>query len=191
MLMTQQQSEIKEIERLFEEGDIDAVNKLLPPLLERNVPAAIRIRAFISNVESDSEEFDKNFTAGMFKAAELGDKQARYQVGVFYDIGLYGIERDRKKASKIFKELADEGDSHCMWIHACELLWGLGTYPQSVEVGLNYLEMAIKNGSAEACITKARLYREQEFGFTSNEKEVNRLRGLAKEYDETVFDPYA
>ncbi|MCG8090568.1 MAG: hypothetical protein JAY62_12525 [Candidatus Thiodiazotropha endolucinida] len=188
--MTQHNSDINEIERLFEEGDIDAVIKLLPSLLERNIPAAIRIRASISDDKIDSEEFDKKFTDGIFRAAELGDKKARYQVGVFYDIGLYGIEQDKKKASRIFKELADEDDSHCMWIHACELLWGLGSYPQSVEKGLKYLELAIKQGSAEACITKVRLFREQEFGFTSNENEVNRLRELAKEYDETVFDPY-
>ncbi|MCG8053811.1 MAG: hypothetical protein JAZ15_21695 [Candidatus Thiodiazotropha endolucinida] len=189
--MTQHQFDLNEIERLFEEGDIDAVTKLLPSLVKRNIPAAIRIRASISYDEIDSEEFDKLFTEGMFRAAELGDKKARYQVGVFYDIGLYGIEQDKKKASKIFKELADEGDSHCMWIHACELLWGLGSYPKSVQKGLIYLDLAIKKGSAEACITKAKLFKEQEFGFAFNENEVNRLRKLAKEYDETVFDPYA
>ena len=78
-----------------------------------------------------------------------------------------------------------------MWIHACELLWGLGSYSKNIDKGFEYLEKAIKHGSAEACITQARFHREKEFGFEKDENEVNRLRKLAKTYDETVHDPYA
>jgi TPR repeat protein len=184
-------AEVEEIEKLFEKGDLDALKQLLPPLLEQNVPAAIRINASFFDAETPEETCDRIFVEGMFEAAKLGDKKARYQVGVFYDCGDYGIEQDKNKASEIFKELAEEGDPHCMWIYACELLWGRGSYPQSIQEGLSYLESAIEKGSAEACITKARLYKEQEFGFSNNEKEVLRLRKLAQEYDDTTFDPYA
>ncbi|MCU7846233.1 MAG: SEL1-like repeat protein [Candidatus Thiodiazotropha sp. (ex Monitilora ramsayi)] len=183
--------EVEEIERLFEDGDLDALKQLLPPLLEKKVPAAIRINASFFDADTPEEVCDQIYVEGMFEAAELNDQKARYQVGVFYDYGEYGIPQDKSKASEIFKELAEEGDPHCMWIHACELLWGRGSYPQSIEKGLEFLESAIEKGSAEACITKARLYKEQEFGFSTDEREVLRLRKLAQEYDDTTFDPYA
>jgi len=38
----------------------------------------------------------------MFKAAELGDPKAKYQVSVFYELGEYDIPQDKKLASNIF-----------------------------------------------------------------------------------------
>ncbi len=189
--MERYEAEVEEIERLFEEGDLDALKKLLPPLLKNRVPAAIRINASFFDADTPEDVCDQIYVEGMFEAAKLKDQKARYQVGVFYDCGDYGIPLDKLKASEIFKELAEEGDPHCMWIHACELLWGRGSYPQSIEKGLVFLKSAIENGSAEACITKARLHKEQEFGFSNDEKEILRLRNLAQEYDDTTFDPYA
>ncbi len=139
---------------------------------------------------STNTEEENEYVYCVLRRAETGKPDALYEKGALYDLGDY-VKQDKLKASKLFKEAAENGHAHSMWIHACELLWGLGSYPQSVKEGLLYLEKAIENGSGEACITKARLYKENEFGFTSNEKEVIRLRKLAKKYDDTIFDPYA
>ncbi len=49
---------------------------------------------------------------------------------------------------------------------------------------------AIEYGSGEACITKAKLHRQQEFGFKQDKQEVNKLIKLAKQYDKIIFEPY-
>ncbi|MET0027736.1 MAG: hypothetical protein ABW101_08870 [Candidatus Thiodiazotropha sp.] len=133
---------------------------------------------------------DEEYVREVFRRADEGSPEAIYEKGALFDLGEF-VEENKEYASELFKIAADKGHAHSMWIHACELLWGLGSYPQSIEEGLRYLEMAIENKSGEACITKAGLYRKQEFGFTSNEAEVNKLRAMAKEFDETLFDPYA
>lgn len=133
---------------------------------------------------------ENEYVMGVFERADAGDIDSLYVKGALYDLG-HHVGQDKQHASAIFKEAADKGHAHSMWIHACELLWGLGSFPQSVDDGLAYLEKAIKNYSGDACITKARLHHKNEFGFISNEEEANRLRKLAKEYDDTIFDPYA
>ena len=189
--MNQYKKEVEEIERAFEEGDLDLLRKLLPPLLKRNVPAAVRISASFFDAGTPEDECDRIYVEGMFKAAELGDRKARYQVGVFYDLGEYGIEQDRQKASYIFKELADEGDSHCMWIYACELIWGNGTFPKSIGKGVRLLFEAAENGSANACMTIADFYNEGKLGFDHNIEQRDKYRILTMSYDDTTYDPYA
>ena len=127
----------------------------------------------------------------MFKAAELGDLIAKYCVGVMYDIGEYGIPQDKVRASNIFKELAENGDPHCMWIHACELIWGIGSFPKATEKGIKLLNDAARLGSAEACMTIARFHDEGSFGYKKCNELRDNFRKLAMKYDETTYDPYA
>lgn len=127
----------------------------------------------------------------MFKAAELGYIKAKYQVGVFYDLGEYGISQDKKRASLIFKELAEKGSSHCMWIHACELIWGSEAFQKSTEAGLKLLHDAALTGSADAYMTIARFHNEGEFGFEKSTVLREKYRQLALKEDDTVYDPYA
>ena len=115
-------------EKAFLEGQLDLLRELLPPLLEQNNPAAIRLNSCFFEAGTPPEECDRLFVEGMFKAAELGDLKAKYQVGIFYDLGDCGVPQDKDRASMIFKDLAERGDPHCMWIYACELLWGRGAF---------------------------------------------------------------
>lgn len=124
----------------------------------------------------------------VFERAANGDIDALYEMGMLYDLGDH-LPMDAGKASRIFKEAADKGHSHSMWLHACELLWGLGTYPQNVDEGLRYLGAAIEGGSGEACITRARLHRFGELGVSKDVEESERLRKLAKELDSSIRDP--
>lgn len=156
--MEDSSQEVEKIENLFIGGNFDKLRTLLPALLERNIPSAIRIRASFFEPGISEEEMDKVYVEGMFKAAELGDLKALYQVGVFYYLGEYNIEQDKVKSSYIFKELSEKGDGHCMWIYACELIWGKGSFQKSTEEGLNLLYKASKSGSANACITIASFF---------------------------------
>ena len=172
-------------------GDFELARNILRPLAEKDVPAAVRLISTIFDANTPEDEIDKIFVAGMFKAAELGDLEALYQVGVFYDLGEYGIQQDQRRASEIFKKLSDAGYSHCMWIHACELLWGLGAFPINVEEGLTLLDKAIEHGSAGACITKANFYHNGEFSFSIDLEKRDVLRVMAIKLDDTIYDPFA
>ena len=176
----------------FDNGDFDAARKVLEPLLAIDNGAAIRMNCSHFNEGETEEEIDRIYVDGMIKAAECGDLHALYIVGSFYDLGEYdAIPRDTTKASKIFKEAADKGHEHCMWIHACDLLWGRSSFPQSIENGKEYLEKAIESGSAEACMTKAKFLIGGEFGFQKDRASADKLRALAMEFDDTTFDPWA
>ena len=189
--MEDYQREIEQIEHLFSEGDLDELRKLLPPLVEKNIPAAIRISSSFFEQNIPEEEMDRIYVEGMFKAAELGDLKAKYQVGVFYDLGEYDIQEDKVKASYIFKELSDEGDAHCMWIYACELIWGRGSFPKSTEEGLTLLYKASELGSANACMTIADFFSDGKFGHQIDLTKRDMFRVKAQEYDDTTYDPYA
>ena len=188
--MNQHLTEIEKAERALEEGNIDLLKEILSPLVKKNVSAAIRINASFFDAETPEEECDRLYVEGMFKAAELGDQKAKYQVGVFYDLGEYGIFQDKLCASNIFKDLAEHGDAHCMWIYACELIWGKGSFQKSTGQGLRLLNDAAEAGSADACMTIAKFHNEGEFGYEKNIDARDKYRKLALEYDETTFDQY-
>lgn len=189
MRVTQDNEILSKAEEAFEIGDFSLARQLLQPLLEKKNGKAIRLNCSHFDADIDEEEMDRIYVDGMFEASENGDLEALYIVGSFYDIGEY-VTLDKEKASKIFKEAADRGHAHSMWIHAVDLLYGEGAFKQSSEQGINYLNKAIKNGSAEACITKAGFLLQGEFGFEINKNEANKLRQLAKEFDDTTYDPY-
>lgn len=184
-------SEIETAEKLFDEGNFVEARKLLAPLVEQNNGAAIRLNCSHFDDGTSEEEKDRIYVDGMFRAAECGDLEALYTVGVFYDIDEYPqVPQDKEKASAIFKQAADLGHAHCMWIHATELLWGKGSFEQSIHEGSRYLDLAIDAGSAEACITKARLMINGELGFEKNDKLAKVLRKQARLLDDNVFDPF-
>lgn len=184
-------SDIQKLEEAFEEGDFDLLDELLPPLLAQNVPAAIRIQASYWRADVPEEECERLYKEGMFKAAALGDLQAKYQVGVFYDLGEYGVPQDKRKASEIFKELAELGNPHCAWIYACEQIWGSEAVPKDTAKGLALLEDASAMGSSEACITIASFHHDGSFGYEKSIAKRDEYREKALALDETTFDPFA
>ena len=130
---------------------------------------------------------DNEYVDGVFRRADEGDMEAIYEKGALYDLGEL-VPLDKCRASKLFKEAADLGHAHSAWIHACELLWGLGSYSQNIKEGAEYLTKAIDAGSGEACITMARLYLFGELGYEKNKTESDKLRRLALKLDGTVYD---
>jgi TPR repeat protein len=188
--MNDLREQIESAEKAFEEGNFDHLRQVLPTLVEKNIAAAIRINSSFFAAGIPTEECDRIYVDGMFRAAELGDLKARYQVGIFYDLGEYDIPQDKIKASHIFKELADAGFPQCMWIHACELIWGNGPFPKSIESGLKLIHCAAEAGSANACMTIAGFLSEGELGFEKNTELRDRYRKLAIKYDDSIYDPY-
>lgn len=189
--MNTEKQKINSLEKAFEEGDDELLQKLLPPLLEKNVPEAIRINACFSSSDISEEEKNRLYVDGMFKAVELGDLKAKYYVGVMYDYGQYGVEQNKQKASEIFKYLAEQGHPHSQWIHACELIWGKGSFAKETGRGLKLLQKAADNGSAEACITLAKFYDAGEFGYEQNIEMRDYYRKKAIELDDTTHDPFS
>ena len=189
--MNDLRSKIDRAEKAFEEGDLEFLKKILPPLIEENVPEAIRINCSFFEEGMADEECDRIYVEGMFRAAELGDLKAKYQVGVFYDLGQFGINQDKIRASNIFKELSESGNPHCKWIYACELIWGQGSFPKSTDEGLRLLHEAAMSGSSEACMTIARFHDSGELGFSKDIDQRDKYRRLALKYDETTYDPFA
>ncbi len=92
--------QIEKIEEAFEVGDFDLLDELLPSLVAKNIPAAIRINASYWKDDVPEEEGERQFKEGMFKAAELGDLKAKYQVGVFYDLGENGVEQNTQNGDQ-------------------------------------------------------------------------------------------
>ncbi len=183
--------DVENLEKAFSEGDFELIDELLPSLLAQDNPAAIRINASFCGDDVSEAEFEQLYKDGMFKAAALGDLEAKYQVGVFYDHGEYDVPLDKVKASEIFKELALLGDSHCAWIYSCELIGGEGSFPLDLKKGIELLERAVVLGSSEACITLASFYDEGKFGYEVNKEIRDNYREKALELDESTIDPYA
>jgi len=192
MQVDEYKAEIEKAEKALEEGNLELLREILPPLVDKNIPEAIRINSSFFGPEVPEDECDRFYVEGMFKAAELGDLKAKYQVGVFYDLVEYDIAQDKEKASYIFKELAEKGDPHCLWIYACELIWGNGTFPKSTGEGVELLVKASEIGSANVCMTLAQCYDKGEFDFLKKHRKKKRIPGaLAMKYDDTMYDPYA
>lgn len=181
---------LERAEFLIDHGeDLSEARRILRPLADEGVPKAVRLLSSFFEPGLSDAECERIYSQGMFRAAELGDLEALYITGMFYDVGEH-VPKDTKRASEIFKEAAEAGHAHCQWIYAVELLWGRGTYPISVDSGLEYLEKAIENRSAEACITKAGFYHDGEFGYTKDAQKVRYFCDLARKYDDTVYVPY-
>ena len=189
--MNEDLSQINIAEKALEEGNLDLLRDILPPLLEKNIAAAIRINASFFDADVPEGECDRLYVEGMFKAAELGDLKAQYQVGAFYELGEYGVPQNKQKASEIFKELAEKGNAHCMWIYSCELIWGKGSFPKDTEQGLKLLHKSAGLGSAEACITIAGFHDKGDFDHEINIHKRDSYRQRAIQYDDTTYDPYA
>ena len=60
------QAEIDRIEKAFEVGDTDLLRELLPPLLKKNVPQAIRINASFFPEGTPEEECDRIYSIPKF-----------------------------------------------------------------------------------------------------------------------------
>ena len=156
---------IADAKREIDVGEVTRAHQILQPLVDKGNAQAIYIAATISKSGESAEEFEKRHVEFVTLAASKNYPDAIYQLGYFFDVGESGFEVDKKRAAELFKKAADLGHPRSQWIHACELLWGAGSYEQNVSEGLEYLNQAVKGNFDEALETLARFHESGEFGF--------------------------
>ena len=173
------QSRIAEAESEIDSGNVERAHQLLEPLVKAGDAKAIFLAGSIGKSGESEAQFLKRHIESVEIAAEKGDVDAIYALGIFYDVGDDGFEIDLVKASELFKKAADLGHLRCKWIHACELLWGLGSYDQDISKGLQYLKQSMQGNFVEAFETMARIYEHGEFGYEKSDARAAELRALA------------
>jgi uncharacterized protein len=169
-------SEILQAVREIESDDFVRAHQLLQPLVERGNARATYLAGTIGKDGESTEEFEKRHVESVKLTASKGDAEAIYRLGYFFDCGDFGFEVNRKHASKLFKKAADLGHLRSKWIHACELLWGMGSCDKNVPEGLNYLDQSVKGNFEEALETLAKIYEGGEFGFERSAQRAAELR---------------
>lgn len=157
------QIEMAELE--LDRGNVELAHRLLEPHVLAGNAKAILVSGTMGKPGETDEQFERRHVQSVELAAQKGDPEAIYRLGVFFDTGEFGFELDKVKASTLFKRAADLGHLRCQWIHACELLWGLGSYEQNIPEGLAYLRRSIDGNFIEAVVTMARIHENGEFGY--------------------------
>jgi len=173
-----EQSQIQDAEREIESDNFARAHEILSPLVKRGNAGAIYIAGTIGKFGESTGEFDKRHVESVKLAASKGHAYAIYRLGVFFDLGDFGYEVDKKRVSELFKKAADLGHLRSKWIHACELLWGIGSYEQNIPEGLKYLDQSVDGNFIEGLETLAQIYESGEFGFERNAKRAIELRKL-------------
>lgn len=133
-------TQIARAELELDRGNFELAHQLLEPYVLAGNAKAILVAGSIGRPGETDEQFERRYAQSVESAAKKGDPDAIYRLGVFFDIGDLGFEINKAKASALFKRAADLGNLRCQWIHACELLWGLGSYQQNIPEGLAYLQ---------------------------------------------------
>lgn len=175
------QAQIAAAEAELDSGEIARAHQLLEPLVKAGDAQAIYLAGCMGKRGETDSEFQLRYVHSVEVSAKKGFPQAVYALGVFYDVGEHGYEIDKVRASHLFKKAADLGHLRSKWIHACELLWGLGSYEQNIRLGLDYLEQSAAGNFEEALETKARLYERGEFGYEKSVARAAELRAMISE----------
>lgn len=144
--------------------------------MTQGVANAIYLAGTISKPGETEVEYSRRYVANILLAAGKGSADTLFCLGRFYDVGDEGFAQDKDKASLLFKQAADLGHARSQWIHACELLWGRGTFAQDVEAGLAHLRKSVGQGFAEALGTKPDLDDTGGFGVPKDHRLAAELR---------------
>jgi hypothetical protein len=95
-------------------------------------------------LENDKKQFD-NYTL----KARQGDKEAQYNLGVVYQNGYLGQQKNSELAYKWFVKSADQGYSDAQLNAGYMLVEGIGTNQNKIK-GYQYLLSASKQGNSKA-----------------------------------------
>lgn len=106
-------------ELIFEAGEYDAAREQLPPLLTTGDGKVWYFYALLPQRGSTTQETELRWLYRMWKAAYLGSKDAKYDLGVDMDAGDMQ-EQDRKFAAKLFEEAAIAGYAKASYIYGAD-----------------------------------------------------------------------
>ena len=132
--------------------------------------------------ESDTEEWDMENGFAYWKvAAEQGDAEGLYHVGVFYGTGDV-VSQDYKK-SKGYFELADQrGCFDATFQLGVYHMFGFGV-KKNIQKALACFERAAANGHADAAAWAGQIYERGSFGVKVNHQKAFNLYMIAAEQD--------
>lgn len=108
---------------------------------------------------------------GWKEAAEKGDTDAMYELGLCYVHGKKGLEADMEEAYKWFKKGYDAGDVYCMTLAGVYQFTGDGTKMKESN-GLVLIALAAEKGSDHACYLLGKFYHKGIYGITKDSKEA-------------------
>lgn len=142
------ENEIKQkAEALLENGEVEALYKLLSPYLDQSDPYAQFLYSSFSleSVGETEEEFEARSMRLLETASEGGVAEASYRLGVIY---LYGnfVDNSSKSSSDYFERAIAQGHSHSKFTYGFNLYYGFGDVKQDKTRGLTLLEEAAQEG---------------------------------------------
>ena len=97
----------------------------------------------------------------MRKAAEQGERNALYEAGLMYDLGIY-TNKDVTQAVAMYQRASEAGHLSAMERLAVHYLSGSGV-EKNPERGLHWIRQATAGGHPSACLTLGYLYMEGSF----------------------------
>jgi len=159
----------------YTEQNIEEAKQILQDLLERNY---IEAKTYYSELLIDGEYFDKDPDLGLsmlHEAANQGNEYAKLRLGLRYAYG-YGIPKDIRKSTLIFKELIKLGDRDAAYYLAKIFIKEsknneLGSINEAFEL----LEKAETAGSLRAKVYLGELYIDGEYIDKNVKKGLNYL----------------
>lgn len=133
-------------------------------------------------IPEESEKDMENDFAKWKVAAEQGDPEGLYQIGVYYGTGDV-VSQDYKKSRECFK-LADEtGNLDATFQLGVYHMFGFGVR-KNIHKALAYFERAAANGHAEAAAWAGQIYERSTYGVKTNHQKAFDLYMIAAEQDD-------
>jgi TPR repeat protein len=130
---------------LFDKGELEALQEVLIPYVEKEDPFALYLSArFSLNESKESEaEYSQRYVRQMISASEGGLAEASYQMGVNH---LYGddVPQDYKLASVYFERAISQGHSYSKFTYGFSLYYGTDQNPKNEKRGLALMREAAK-----------------------------------------------
>lgn len=101
--------------------------------------------------KGDAFRTDENYGEAMacyLKAADMGNSESQYQLGMMYLAG-QGVSADNNEAAKWFKMSADSGNAEAQYMFGLFYTLGIGV-KEDVSMAAEYYRMSAEQGNAEA-----------------------------------------
>ncbi len=138
-----------EAERLRCADKYTKAHKLLAPLVDQQVPAAMYLAACIGKRREKIEAFEQRRFWLLNQAAMLDHAQSIYDLGVQYDTGV-GAMKSSVIASVHFEKAAILGHPRAKLMYGLDLVRGLNRIPKDRELGLDYIRQAVAENVEDA-----------------------------------------
>src|SRR5688572_16695212 len=85
----------------LDRGNLELAHQLLEPHVLAGNAKAILVSGTIGKPGETDEQFEKRHAQSVEYAAQKGDPDAIYRLGVFFDVGDFGFGLDKVKASAL------------------------------------------------------------------------------------------